>query len=97
MSLRPVTVAETHEFQRRAESLMSGPEIDRLIDHLAYNPKAGDVIEGTGGIRKPRWALQGRGKRGGARAIYYYQQARFPLLVISIFAKNAMSDLTAAE
>lgn len=97
MSFRPVTVAETWEFRRNAERLMSNPEVDVLIEYLAYHPTAGDVIEGAGGIRKLRWALQGRGKRGGARAIFYYQEARYPLLAITIFAKNAKSDLTATE
>lgn len=97
MSVRPFTVAETREFRRLAESLMSQREIDRLIEYLAYHPTAGGLVEGTGGLRKLRWALQGRGKRGGARADYYYQEARSPLLAISIFAKNAKADLTAAE
>jgi hypothetical protein len=97
MSFRAVTVAETWEFRRSAESLMSNREIDVLIEYLAHHPTSGDVIEGTGGVRKLRWVLPGHGKRGGARAIFYYQEERYPLLAIAIFAKNAKSDLTVAE
>jgi hypothetical protein len=43
-----------------------------LVDYLAYNPAAGDLIQGTGGVRKLRWALEVRGKRGGARVIYFF-------------------------
>lgn len=51
------------------------PEPDyALVDYLAYNPTAGDLIQGTGGVRKLRWALQNRGKRGGARVLYYFLQ-----------------------
>lgn len=75
MSFRPVTVVETWESRRAAGAIMSGPEIDRLIEYLAYHPMAGDILERAGGIRKLRWRLQGRGKRGGARAIFYFQEA----------------------
>jgi len=64
-----------------------------LIAYLAANPTAGDLIPGTGSVRKLRWGLAGRGKRGGARVIYFYQQADFPLFALTIFAKNEQADL----
>jgi hypothetical protein len=57
----------------------------------------GDVIAGTGGIRKLRWALKGRGKSGGARVIYYYHDARIPLYLLDIYAKNEQANLSLAE
>jgi len=69
----PVAVIETDQFLATTRKLMSEEERARLVDYLASNPEPGDLIPGTGGVRKLRWALQGRGKRGGARAIYYFQ------------------------
>ena len=63
------TVVETPEFVGRIEKLMPGVEREKLIGFLAANPEAGDLISGTGGVRKLRWVLEGRGKRGGARII----------------------------
>lgn len=51
---------------------MSPDERALLVDFLAYNPRSGDLMQGTGGLRKVRWRLEGRGKRGGARVIYFY-------------------------
>ena len=59
--------------------MLSDEELALLIDYLAYNPAAGDLIPGAGGVRKLRWGLQGRGKRGGARVIYFYHDAEMPL------------------
>jgi hypothetical protein len=61
----PVTVIETPEFLAATRKLMEAGERGLLVDHLAHNPKAGDLIPGTGGVRKLRWGLEGRGKRGG--------------------------------
>jgi hypothetical protein len=57
------------------------PELERveLVAFVAANPKAGNVMRDTGGVRKLRWRLPGRGKRGGARAIYYYHSERPPV------------------
>ena len=60
-----ITVAEMPEYIRRAEELLSESERQDVIDYVAANPKAGDLIQGTGGIRKLRWGRSGRGKSGG--------------------------------
>ena len=65
-----------------------------LIDYLASNPLAGDVIPGTGGVRKLRWGLERRGKRGGARIIYFYHNAGMPLFALTAYAKNQQSDMS---
>jgi hypothetical protein len=93
----PVAVAETTLFQRTAGKILSAAEIDDLIDFLARNPLAGDVIEGTGGLRKMRWRLSGRGKRGGARVIYYFHDGDMPLFLLLAYAKAAAENITAAE
>lgn len=61
---------------------------------LAHHPAAGDLVPGTGGIRKLRWGLEGRGKRGGARAIYFYHDMDMPLFALAAYAKNEQADLS---
>ena len=76
--------------------MLSDEELALLIDYLAYNPAAGDLIPGAGGVRKLRWGLEGRGKRGGARVIYFYHDADVPLFTLTAYAKNERSDLSQA-
>ncbi|HKW54313.1 MAG TPA: type II toxin-antitoxin system RelE/ParE family toxin [Stellaceae bacterium] len=73
---------------------MHDEERASLVDYLAYNPTAGDLVRGTGGVRKLRWALEGRGKRGGARVIYFYHSADLPLFALTAYAKNERADLS---
>jgi hypothetical protein len=93
----PVTVIETPEFLAATRKLMDVDERALLVDHLALNPMAGDLIPGTGGVRKLRWGLDGRGKRGGARVIYFYHSPGIPLFALTAFAKNAQADLSGAD
>lgn len=76
---------------------MDAEEVDALIDHLARNPLAGAVIEGSGDVRKLRWRLAGRSKRGGAGVIYFYRDQDLPLLMLTAYAKAAASDLTLSD
>ena len=78
------TVAETPTFTRQADKLFSDQERSELISHLAENPMAGDEIPGTGGVRKLRFAAQGRGRRGGARVIYFYGGKTMPVYLEKI-------------
>ena len=64
---------------------------------VSANPEAGKIIPETGGVRKVRWALAGRGKRGGARLIYYYHSERMPLFLLSAYPKNEKANLSMAE
>jgi hypothetical protein len=91
------TVVETRLFSRRADALLSPDERLDLIAYLALHPMAGAVIPGTGGIRKLRWQLEGRGKRGGARVIYYSYDERNPIFALLIYGKGEVDDLTADE
>lgn len=67
------------------------------MNYLAAHPKAGDLIEGTGGIRKLRWSRGGRGRSGGVRVIYYYHSEAMPLYLITLFAKNERANLSKAD
>jgi hypothetical protein len=76
---------------------MDDAERAELVGYLAYRPAAGVVIPGTGGVRKLRWGLEGRGKRGGARVIYYYHDMEMPLYLMTAYAKNERENLSQAE
>jgi len=90
-------VATTKAFERDARRFLSEDEIAELIDFLADVPTAGDLIPGTGGLRKLRWGAKAKGKRGGSRAIYFYHDAGMPLFLLAIYAKADKIDLSAAE
>lgn len=90
----PISVVETPEFLTATSKLLSDEERALLVDHLAYNPMAGDLIPGTGGVRKLRWGLEGRGKRGGARVVYFHHDAGMPLFALTACAKNERADLS---
>lgn len=91
------TVAEMPEFSRNAAHLLREDEIQALIGYLAEHPAAGALLAGTGGVRKLRWAREGRGKSGGVRVIYYFHSERLPLYLLTIFGKNEKANLTKAE
>jgi len=92
-----MTVVETDRFLRDVQPLM--PEFERLdlVAYIALHPTAGDVIPETGGVRKLRWAIPGRGKRGGARVIYYFHSEKLPVFLLAAYGKNEKANLTKAE
>jgi len=91
------TVVTTAQFLRKAEGIFSQADLEALIDFLAFNPKAGVEIVGTGGFRKLRFALPGRGKSGGARVIYFFFDEGVPIHLVSCFAKNDQANISAAD
>ena len=76
-------------------SLLSSDEQDAIVNLIAYEPTCGNLIPGTGGLRKVRVGRGGSGKRGGARVIYYFYNANFPALLVAIYAKNEKADVSA--
>jgi len=89
-----VVIIETSVFTRQVSQLLSDEEYAGLQADLIHRPEAGVIIPGSGGLRKLRWGLAGRGKRGGGRVIYYWAVTRDQLLMLLIYPKNAQDDLT---
>ena len=94
---RPVSVIELAGYRRRAVELLSIEEQEAVINLIAYEPSCGDLMPGTGGLRKVRISRGGRGKRGGARVVYYFHANDVPIFLLAVYAKNEKADLTAAE
>jgi hypothetical protein len=97
MTSRLHTVVETPEFLARARGLLSEHERSELVDFLARNPTAGDLMQGTGGARKLRWGARGKGKRGGARVITFYDGPQVPAFLLTVFGKGERANLSKAE
>ena len=92
-----VVIVEVRGFTARFCDLLPDEEYRLLQLELIRDPEAGRVIPGTGGLRKLRWAVGGRGKRGGARVIYFWHRKSQHLLMLFVYPKNERSDLTAAQ
>jgi len=92
-----MTIAELPEFSRQARKLLADEEIDELIEFLAVHPQAGVMMPGTGGVRKLRWAREGKGKSGGARVIYYFHNDSVPVFLLTIYGKGKKDNLSKAE
>jgi len=88
---------ETQIFTADVKALLSDEDYAALQLHLVDQPGVGDVIAGTGGLRKVRWATAGRGKRGGTRVIYYYVVAQAQIRMILIYRKGIKDDLSPKE
>lgn len=88
------TIIETDHFVSLAKKLLSKAEHDNLIETLSCDPKAGDLMPGTGGFRKLRLAREGEGKSGGYRVVYFFYHLGVPLYLVSIYAKNQKENLT---
>jgi mRNA-degrading endonuclease RelE of RelBE toxin-antitoxin system len=89
-----MVIVETSVFARQLPQLLSDDEYRELQISLARRPDAGQVIKGSGGLRKVRWATKGRGKSGGVRVIYYWVVEQEQLLMLLIYAKSERDDLT---
>lgn len=86
------------EFDRTWKELSLGDdELGELEIFLCKNPNAGDVMEGTGGVRKFRWALDGRGKSGGARVVYLDIVFAEHIYLLTVFPKNEKANLSKLE
>jgi hypothetical protein len=89
-----MVIIETSLFFRQVQKLLSDEEYSKLQTELVNRPDTGVTISGSGGLRKLRWGLEGRGKRSGARVIYYWAVAQDQLLMLLIYPKNVQDDLT---
>jgi hypothetical protein len=84
-------------FERTSKGILSDEDMARVEIELSDNPYAGKVISDTGGVRKVRAAIAGRGKRGGARILYYYVDPRLTVYFLFAYVKNRQSDVTPAQ
>jgi mRNA-degrading endonuclease RelE of RelBE toxin-antitoxin system len=89
-----VVFVETPTFTKRVLQLMDDERYAALQLFLAKRPAAGDLIRGSGGIRKVRWSGSGRGKRGGLRVIYYWWVAKDRISMLLVYRKNEQDDLS---
>lgn len=92
-----ITIAETESFQKKAFKLLTVDERNELVSYLAEHPNSGALIQGTGGIRKLRWARSGGGKSGGVRVIYFHHSEIMPLYLLAIFGKNEKANISIQE
>jgi hypothetical protein len=92
-----ISVVETNAYLAKAKRLMTEQERAAIVDLLAADPECGDLIPDGGGIRKVRVGVGNRGKRGGARVIYFFHSRRMPVFLLTVFAKNEPADLSRRE
>jgi hypothetical protein len=88
---------ESSIFRKHLPAYLADGDFRALQFYLADNPQAGQVIRGSGGLRKVRWGTQGKGKSGGVRIIYYWQASEDQIYLLTLYAKNEVSDLSPAE
>ena len=87
-------IVETTVFTRLIAQLMQDDQYRELQERLIENPEIGDLIPGSGGLRKIRWKLSGRGKRGGVRVIYYWAVSADQVRMLYVYSKSDQKDLS---
>ncbi len=93
-----VTVVEHPNYIKSAERLLTSEQMDDVANILAADPRAGDLIKGTGGFRKFRYAgVPGKGKSGGVRIIHLFVVNDQEIHLVDIYGKNEKNNLTKAE
>lgn len=88
-----ISFVETKLFTRLVQELFSDEEYSHLQRALIENPEVGDIIPGSGGVRKMRWRVAGRGKRGGVRVIYYLRTRAGQIWMLTLYAKNVAESI----
>ena len=86
---------ETKLFTKLVAKYLTDEQYSEIQNTLITNPEAGDLISGSGGVRKMRWRATGRGKRGGIRIIYYARTKQGQIWMLTIYAKNVMENIPA--
>jgi hypothetical protein len=98
MTKAMVTIVEHPNYLRRAERLLTPEQMDEVADMLAADPNSGDLMQGTGGCRKLRYAgVQGKGKSGGSRVIHLFVTRDEEVHLLDIYGKGEKSNLSKAE
>lgn len=89
-----MVIVETSIFTRQVQNLLTEEAYRKLQFDLTIRPDAGQIIPGSGGLRKIRWGFGGRGKRGGIRVIYYWAVSQERLLMLLMYPKNVQDNLS---
>jgi hypothetical protein len=92
-----MVIVETPIFTKLISQIMNDDEYKELQEALIIKPDLGVLIKNSGGLRKVRWSVDGRGKRGGVRIIYYWMTENEQLYMMYIFPKNTQENLTDAQ
>jgi hypothetical protein len=92
----PITIAEMGCYSKEADEVFDPEEHERLKEYLALHPESGDIIEGTGGVRKLHWPLKVRTKGKEFRIIYYFRDLNMPLYMLAIYASGERIPMDAA-
>jgi hypothetical protein len=90
-----ISFIETKLFTRLVQDYLSDDEYAALQQALLADPEAGAIIPGSGGVRKLRWGVAGRGKRGGIRVIYFLRTRHGQIWMLTLYAKNVAENISA--
>jgi mRNA-degrading endonuclease RelE of RelBE toxin-antitoxin system len=90
-------IIETTVFTKRLRDFLKEEEYRKLQNELILNPGKGKIIRRSGGLRKIRWSIPGKGKSGGVRIIYYWVKTKEIILMLFIYPKNEQDDLTSEQ
>ncbi|EHL32376.1 type II toxin-antitoxin system RelE/ParE family toxin [Legionella drancourtii] len=89
-----ITIIEFAGFLSQVGNSISPDERDEFITYIANNPEVGDIIPGTGGVRKVRWGSKDKGKSGGVRVIYYFYNESAPIFLLTVYGKGEKENLS---
>ena len=92
-----MVIIETAIFTRHIRDLMSDVEYSILQEALVFRPDMGVLIQGAGGLRKVRWKLEGKGKSGGVRIIYYWKTEDDQIYMLFVYPKSEQENLTSEQ
>jgi hypothetical protein len=91
--MKSFTFVETMLFTRLVEKYLSDDEYAQLQQAIIADPEVGTVIPGSGGVRKMRWGVSGRGKRGGLRVVYFLRMRQGRIWMLTLYPKNVTDDI----
>lgn len=95
--MKEISIILLKGFLKEARKLLTEAELSSLVEYIAANPESGSVIQGSGGLRKMRWAFGNKGKSGGARVIYYYWKSEYEAYALDIYAKSNQENISKAQ
>ena len=96
-SIIVLTIVESWVFQKQWPLYWTEEERGEFAAYLTDSPNAGDVVPGAGGVRKVRWSRQGRGNSSGVRVVYYLRLDKEQLVLLTLYSKSKLSNLTVQQ